>query len=472
MNPTAENYKQKWQKCLEIIRDNVGQDRFDVWFACAREVDMQPDGSLVISLPSHFFYEKYEDDFCEIISRALQRVFGRKVPLKYSVNLISNDKESVVTMTSPNRSPHSGSKFLRQMERPVNPIEEDTHGRDEIDSQLNNTFTFDNYCVGNANKLAYTIAEYIAKNPSRNEFNPFFLYGDVGVGKTHLAQAIGNYIKDTVPGSKVLFIPMRQFQYLLANATIKKQVPAFINWFERMDALLIDDLQELSHKDGTMNALFPIFNTLYQKGKKLIFTCDRPPVELDGITDRLIDRFKWGVTERLPKPDYLLRKAILEFKARKNGLDIPENIIELIAETSNGSVRELEGIVMGLLTRSISTGGEITLELAEQVMNHSIRKPKKKLINFDMIVEATAECFCLNADVIFSKSRVREIAEARQMIMYLTKKYTTLSLPAIGMKLNRKHTTVLHDIKIMKERIPVCEDLAQRLEIIEAELNS
>lgn len=236
------DYKEKWQKCLEIIRDNIGQQRFDVWFSCAREVSMK-DGSLIISLPSHFFFEKYEDDFCELISKSLTRVFGRKVPLKYAVNVIKNDADSVVTLTSPERTPHNGNKFSRQMERPVNPLEKEDKKSGDIDSQLNNTLTFDNYCVGGSNKLPYTIAEYIAHNPSKLEFNPFFLYGEVGVGKTHLMQAVGNHLKETMPGAKVLFIPMRQFQYLLANATQRKEIPAFIHWFEDMDALLIDDLQ-------------------------------------------------------------------------------------------------------------------------------------------------------------------------------------------------------------------------------------
>ncbi|MCM1291023.1 MAG: chromosomal replication initiator protein DnaA [Prevotella sp.] len=465
-----EDYKQKWKKCLDIIRDNVGPERFDVWFSCAREVTMK-DGSLIISLPSHFFFEKYEDDFCEIISLSLRRVFGRKVPIRYAVNIINNDSKSVVTLSSPERTKHSGTKFTRQMERPMNPLEDSSSKiKGEIESQLNNTFTFDNYCVGLSNKLPYTIAEYIAKNPSRNEFNPFFLYGDVGVGKTHLIQAIGNYIKDTVRNVNVLFIPMRQFQYLLANATVKKQIPAFINWFQKMDVLLIDDLQELSHKEGTMSAIFPIFNSLHQQGKKLIFTCDRPPVELDGISDRLIDRFKWGVTERLNKPDFQLRKQILQFKANKNGLDIPEEIINMIAENATGSVREIEGVVMGILTRSIMTGGEINRELVEQVMSHNIKKPIQKIVNFDMIVETTADSFSLNPDVIFGKSRVKEIAEARQIIMYLTKKHTGLSLPAIGAKLNRKHSTVLHDIRMISSKKEKDSELNSRLITIEKEL--
>lgn len=463
------DYKEKWSKCLDIIRDIVGQERFNTWFSCAKEVDTHDDG-LLISLPSHFYFEKYEDDFSELIKRVAQRVFGRYVPVNYCVNIIGNDDKAKVTLSSPQRTPHAGGKVQRQKERPFNPLENEPVKKSEIDSQLNSILTFENYCVGGSNKLPFTIAEYIARNPNRVEFNPFFLYGSVGVGKTHLMQAIGNQIKETVPGAKILFIPMRQFVYLLGVAKQKGNIPGFINWFQNLDVLLIDDLQELAHKSGSMEALFAIFNSLHLNGKKLIFTCDRPPKDLDGITDRLIDRFKWGITEELPKPDFHLRRAILEFKARKNGLDIPADVLDVIADNACGSIREIEGVVMGLLTRSISTGGDITLALAEQVMKHSIRKPQRRIINFDMIVEYTAECFNLNPDVIFSKSRVREIAEARQMIMFLTKKHTGLSLPAIGAKLNRKHTTVLHDIRTMEKKLPESPGLMARMDTIEADL--
>ena len=239
-----------------------------------------------------------------------------------------------------------------------------------------------------------------------------------------------------------------------------------------MDVLLIDDLQELSHKDGTAKVLFPIFNHLHQNGKALVFTCDRPPMELDGIADRLIDRFKWGITERLPKPDLALKKKILQFKASKSGLSLPPEVIDLIAEQSTGSVRELEGIVMGILTRSITLNAPIDLNLAQEVMKNSIKKVEKKTINFDMIVEATAEFYRLNPDVIFSNSRVRDIADARQVIMYLCHKLTSLSSSAIGQKLNRRHATVLHGISAITDRLPYAKELSMAVEKIEEGLRS
>ena len=423
------DYQKQWQKCLEIIRDNIGESRFDTWFKCATALSYA-NNELTIGLPSSFFYEKYEDDFYDILRSALKRVFGPDIKLIYRVGVIAGGrKDEQVTIPSPRKSHAVGSRFAQSMQS-SKPMESNgAEKSEEIDPQLNPSLNFENYCVGESNRLPFTIAEFIANHPEKSDFNPFFLYGDVGVGKTHLIQAIGIRIKERNPRAKVLFITLRQFQNLMASATI--------------------------------------FNHLHQRGKKLVFTCDRPPVELDGIADRLIDRFKWGITEKLPRPDRELRKKILSFKAAKNGLDLPEEVIDIVADKCTGSVRELEGIVMGLLTRSITLNAPINAALAEEVMKNSIKTVVKKTINFDMIVEATAEHYNLNPDVIFSKSRVRDIADARQMIMYLSHKHTDLSSTAIGMKLNRKHATVLHGISAVADRLPLVKDLSSSVEAIE-----
>ncbi len=457
-----EEYKLKWNKCLEKIRTNIGDERFRVWFSKVEAIDFT-DNKLVLLVPSRFYMEKFEDDFYNILRSAIFAHFGQGVQLAYDYYVIDGDKNSKVAIQSPEHSHLLKNKIEQKItaNRPV-----DQRGQ-VFDSQLNSTLNFENYCVGRSNKLPFTIAEHIANHPEKPDFNPFFLFGNVGVGKTHLIQAIGIRIKEKNPRARVLFVTMRQFQNLYANATIKKEIPEFINWFQSMDAILFDDLQELSNKTGTAEALFPIFNHLHQNNKKLIFTCDRPPMELDGIADRLIDRFKWGITEPLENPDYELRKSILEFKAKRNGLDLNDDIIDLIAKSSNGSVRELEGIVMGLYTRSITENCPITADLAEKVISHLVKKAEKKIVNFDMIVENTAEFYRLNPDAIFSKSRLRDIADARQMIMYLCKKHTGLSSPAIGAKLNRKHATVLHGISAITDRLEVSKELSDAVASIE-----
>lgn len=460
----TQDYISKWNRCLDIVRDNIGQSRFDTWFACARLVAFD-NNRLTIGLPSQFFYEKYEDDFYNILKFALRKEFGNDISLDYQVGMIANDDKAIVTLGQPTQSHVVGSKLTRSMQKPANP---EQPADSNIDPQLNPQLNFANYCVGESNRLAHTIADYIARHPKNSDFNPFFLYGDVGVGKTHLMQAIGIKIKEDNPNARVLFTTSRMFQNMYASAQIKHTVPSFINWFQQIDVLLLDDLQELATKVKTTDdALFPIFNYLHQNGKQLVFTCDRPPMELDGIADRLIDRFKWGITEQLPRPDLALRKQILNFKARKNGLDIPEDVIQLIAECADKSVRELEGIVMGLLTRSITLNAPIDIALAREVMKNSIKRVERKIVNFDMIVESTAEFFNLQADVIFSKSRVRDIADARQVIMYLAHKLTGLSSSAIGQKLNRQHATVLHGISAITDRIPYSKELETAVNTIE-----
>lgn len=458
------DYMKKWAECLELIKDNIGPARFDTWFACAEPVSFS-ENRLTLRLPSMFYYEKYEDDFYEILTLALKKVFGHRIQLAYDVPIVSDDNKSKVKIESPEKSHVIKNKLSNSFRKaPVEKLEPD------FDPQLNFSLNFENYCTGESNLLPYTIAEFIANNPGKPEFNPFFLYGNVGVGKTHLMQAIGIRIKERNPNARVLFMPMKQFQSQYAYATMAKTIPAFINWFQQMDVILFDDLQELSNKSGTAEALFPIFNHLQQNRKNIIFTCDRPPMELDGIADRLIDRFKWGITEPLPNPDYALRKKILEFKSKKNGLGLEEGIIDVIASEVTGSVRELENVVNGLLTRSICKNVPLSVELAREVMSHVVKTVERRPVNFEMIVESTAEYFNLNPDTLFSKSRQRDIADARQVVMYLSHKHTQLSSPAIGHKLNRKHATVLHGISSVKDRIPYSKELADAVMTIEADL--
>lgn len=457
-----KEFKTKWNKCLDKIRSNIGVERFNVWFSKIEPRSFD-NNTLVLLVPSRFFVEKLEDDFYDILSKALISEFGRGVRLAYDYYVINGDKNSRIAIESPQHSHIIKSK----LEQSIIANSPKNHSQN-FDSQLNDALNFENYCVGKSNKLPFTIAEHIANHPEKPDFNPFFLYGNVGVGKTHLIQAIGIRIKERNPRAKVLFTSIRGFMQLYQSAKLKGEIPQFIQWFQDKDALLFDDLQELSGKVGTANdALFPIFNHLHQNNKKLIFTCDRPPMELDGIADRLIDRFKWGITEPLESPDFELRRKILDFKAKRNGLELSDEIVDLIASSATKSVRELEGIVMGIYTRSITENSPITLELAEKVISHLVKKIEKKSVNFDMIVENTAEYYHLNPDAIFSKSRLRDIADARQMIMYLCKKHTDLSSTAIGAKLNRQHATVLHGISAIEDRLSFCKELEEVVSSIE-----
>lgn len=459
-----EDLKLKWAECQKFILDNIGESRFNAWFAKTVALKIEKN-KITLLVPSNFFVEKYEDDFLPLIHSALKKVFGRPLQIFYEVQVLAEDNGSHVTLGESRRSKAVGGKLERSAI-----AGHSGNSEASIDSQLNPVYNFENYCSGHSNMLAMTIASNIADNPRNNNFNPFFLYGDVGVGKTHLIQAIGIRVKEHNPNAKVLYTTAREFQHLYAQATIKKTIPQFINWFMQLEVLLMDDLQEIAGKIRTTEALFPIFNHLHQNGKQLVFTCDRPPMELDGIEDRLIDRFKWGLTERLPRPDAELRKKILKFKAEKNGLDLPADVISYIADNAVSSVREIEGIVMGVLTRSINLNVPITVELAKEVMKNTITMVEKRPVNFDMIVEAVAEYFNLNPDALFSKNRMRDINDARQIIMYLSHKLIGLSSTVIGRKLNRQHGTVLHGIAAVEERMPIMPEIAKAVEAIEADL--
>lgn len=466
MTQQYADHEHLWQQCLKIIRDIIGPELCDAWFSHTKSVSFN-DNKVTLCVPNQFIVEVYEQHYYNVLSSAMRRVYGENVSLSYQVRLVQDDDSSKITLRSVPQS-----RILKNpVEAKLKSSSTNLNGvaYEDVETNLNPSYNFANYCVGESNKLPYTIAEHIANHPDHTEFNPFFLYGSVGVGKTHLIQAIGIRIKELIPRARVLYVTLRVFQNQQSIAHMQKKIPDFINFYQSIDVLLIDDLQEIAGKTGTMDALFPIFHHLHQHGKKLIFTCDRPPKDLDGVTDRLIDRFKWGITEVLPKPDYDLRKKILLHKAAIYGLDIPMNVIDLIAANVTGSVRELEGVVGGILSHSISDNQPITEALAKRVMEHSI-KTKKHTINFDMIVETTAEFYSINPDVIFSKSRVNDIANARQVIMYLAKKYTDLSTPAIGQKLNRTHPTVLHGIKTITDRIPIEKSLSNAVNSIETML--
>lgn len=458
----AANAAATWARCRELIRASVSADSYSSWFADTRALSYDGD-TLVLQIASDFVKQLYEKHFCYELGKALTEVYGPDVRLLYEIGIVQDDASSSVRVSgvSPSEAPlpPQGGAAPQSVE--------------EVDDtlvSLNSYYTFDNYCVGESNRLPYTIARSIADHPERNDFNPFFLYGSVGVGKTHLVQAIARRIHSTRPRARICYESMRNFQNQYVIAQLKGKVPDFINYFQSIDVLLIDDLQELSGKRGTIDTLFPIFNYLHNSGRKLIFTCDRPPVNLEGIADRLIDRFKWGATEQLHRPDLELRKSILRRKAMAGGLELPDDVVDVIARNVEGSVRELEGVVAALISRSVFLSIPITKELALEIARKQAR-PRARSINFDMIVETTAEWYHISPDVIFSKSRVRDIAEARQVIMYMASKLLGLSRTAIGGKLKRAHSTVLHGVQAVADRLPIDRDMAEAVSWIESALN-
>ena len=458
MSPDS-HHKQLWQQCLDVIARQLPRDAFTTWFTPAESLGYS-NGKVTLRIPSAYFLEQYEDRFYNVFSSALKQVYGPQVRIEYKYDVIKDDPATEIKVDS-------------HLQPPVQLPQDNTQGvrYAKVDPQLNPKYSFENYCVGDSNRLAYSIAENLGSHPQQTMFNPFFLYGNTGVGKTHLIQAVGLRVIEKFPQAKVLYITSRTFENQYGTAVRQKRKNDFINFYQGIDVLLIDDIQELSGKSGTQDAFYPIFNFLHQKGKILVMTSDRPPVELADMMDRLISRFKWGVIEVLPNPDHELRKQILRHKSAVNGLDLSEEVISVIASHVTDSVRELEGVLMSLITRATLLNQQITPELARIVMQSTV-KMNKRSINFDMIVEATAAHFNIDADVIFSRSRLRDINDARQMIMYLCHKLTDLSSKSIGYKLNRTHVTVLHGIKTVEDRIGIDPGTAQSASEIEHTLRT
>lgn len=459
--------KKKWGECQALIKERLRNDTaYATWFEPTVAKSLRGN-VLTLTLPSGFCKELYEGEYYSVFSQAFREVFGPGIKIIYEYLVVKDAKGAKVKLPeSPSTRPREQKEQPRRS--PEAPAPREGSGQESYLPKMNEDLSFENYCVSPCNKLPWTIAESIARQPVNSTFNPFFLYGDVGVGKTHLMQAIGLHVKHVFPEKRVVFLPMKEFQRLYQNAYLRKEIPAFLQWFMRCDMLLFDDLQEIAGSEGTLNnALFPIFSHLQMQGKQLVFTCDRPPHELKELEDRLIDRFKWGIVEKLERPDQGLRKKILSFKARKNGLELPGDVIDFIASTPLDSVREIEGIVLGIMARAIKLGREIDMELAREVVGNAMKPSRKKTLNFDMIVEAAAEKYNLNSDVIFSKNRMKDVADARMAIMYLAQRLLGLTTGSIGRKLGRQHSTVIHGIKTVTARLEKDRAYADLLSEIE-----
>ena len=449
-----------WNKCLSILKDNLNEEQYNAWFK-PLSVFSYEDNKLVLNVPSQFFVEKLEGSYLNLVKTTLRHVYGDGVKLYYN--------DSAMTVKGATSSPSVDNRVEKSYPKDNNPFQKVEYG--DIDSQLNPKYTFENYCGSMCNKLAVSIGEAIATNPKCKTFNPLFIFGPTGVGKTHLIQAIGIKVKETQPQSRVLYVTARVFESQYTTAVRNNKVNDFINFYQSIDTLILDDIQEFAGKTATQNTFFHIFNHLHQNQKQLILSSDTRPVDMDGMVPRLISRFKWGMTAELTKPDFLLRRNVLTMRADQDGLAISGEILDYIANNVTDSVRELEGVIVSLLAHATMLNQEITLDLAKAVIANAV-KVSKKQITFEMIAEKVCEQYNLDTELIFGKSRKREISDARQVVMYLAKNLTQLSSTNIGTRLSRNHATVLHACKTIEERLTVEKTLQEEIVKIENELKS
>ncbi len=463
------NVAQQWNMCLDVIKANLPAEQFDVWFAPIVAVDYDQENSRVmLKVPSQFFVEQLEGRYINILSAALKKVFGDNVKLTYKYNVVGNDDASSIEQQGDN----SGARLKQDLKirhpRVANPFERED-SLDEIDPQLNPRYTLENYCSSMSNKLAVSVADAIATHPEIKTYNPFFVFGSTGVGKTHLLQAIGIKLKESNPRMRVLYVTARVFENQYTTAVLQKKVNDFINFYQSIDVLLLDDIQEFAGKPGTQNTFFHIFNHLHQHQRQLVMSSDCRPSELDGMVPRLISRFKWGMTVELEKPDYELRRKFLAMKAAQDGLDIDGEVLDFIAANVTDSVRELEGVMVALLAHATMLGQDITIDLARSVIGNTVKVTPRQL-TFELIAETVADYYNLSTDLIYGKSRKREISDARQLVMYLAKKEAQMSSPSIGAKLDRTHATVLHACIQIEQRMSIEKDFSREVQAITASL--
>ena len=456
-----------WNRCLSVIRDNVPETIYKTWFEPIVPL-MYQNKALTIGVPTQFFYEILEEKYADLLRVALNKEIGEGTQLVYRV-LIDKTNDQTIDLVGTNRSRVlPPSKDIKGANKAPNPMQ--APGPQDLDSQLNPNYNFENFIKGSSNELSRTVGETVAMNPAKT-FNPLFLYGSSGVGKTHLTNAIGTRIKELYPEKRVLYVSAHLFQVQYTDSVRTNHFNDFISFYQTIDVLIIDDIQEFAGLTKTQNTFFHIFNHLHQNGKQLILTSDRAPVMLQGMEDRLLTRFKWGLVAELEKPDTELRRNILRNKIRRDGLNIPESVVNYIAENVNESVRELEGIINSLLAQSIIFKREIDMDLAERIIRKAVRLQETKPITIETIISKVCEHYNFDESVIHSKTRKREVVQVRQIAMYLAKKHTEISASKIGMLIgNRDHATVLHACKIVKDLIEVNKPFKSELEEIEASL--
>lgn len=458
-----------WKECLEIIKDNISESVFNTWFTPIIPLKYEGD-DFTIQVPSQFFYEYLEEKYADLVHAVLSRVTGKRIILNYRIIIDTSNRSNGHT-TLPSERPANFSENQR-ITTNLNKAPNDLYQPSALDwdPNLNNRLCFHNFFEGTSNKLARSIALTIAQEPGK-EFNPCFIYGNSGVGKTHLCHAIGNKIMEIDPQKRALYISAHLFEVQFTDARKKNTHNDFVHFYQGVDVLILDDIHELAGKEKTQQAYYHIFNHLKLIGKQLVLTADKAPVDIQGLEERLLSRLKWGLTLEMHKPDLELRKKILHNKVKQDGSNISEEIINYIAENVIDHVRDLEGIISSLVAHSLVYNREVNLDLAKRVVSKTI-KMEKRHITLEKIQDVVSSYFKINIVEIHSKSRKREIVQARQVTMFLSKRYTDLSYSRIGMMVGKRdHATVLHACKTIQDSLDIDKGFRLKMNDIESLLH-
>ena len=475
MNNTADSV---WKNCLSFIKDNIQPQAYKTWFEPIVAVKLT-DLSLSIQVPSKFFYEWLEEHYVKILKVALTKELGDHAKLVYVIkmeNTYGNYQPFTEKIPSVNRSAIKSQQanipLKNKNPQLKNPFVIPGIRNIKIESQLNPVYSFENFLEGDSNRLARNAGIAVANKPGGTSFNPLLIFGGVGLGKTHLAHAIGVDVKDKYPEKTVLYITAEKFTQQYIESVKKNNRNDFIHFYQIIDVLIIDDVQFLSGKSGTQDVFFHIFNHLHQNGKQVILTSDKAPVDMQDIEQRLLSRFKWGLSAELQKPDFETRVSIVKNKLYRDGVEMSDEVIDYIAKNIKTNVRELEGAIISLIAQSSFNKKEITIGLAKEIVEKFVKNTKRE-VSIDYIQKVVSDYFQMDIDTLQSKTRKRHIVQARQLAMFFAKKFTKASLASIGSQIGqRDHATVLHACKTVdnlsstdKQFRKYVEDLTKKLSV-------
>ena len=454
-----------WDKCLALIKENVSEQQYKTWFSpIVFESFSDKDKTLLVQVPSPYVYEYLEEYYIDLLSRVLSKCFGAGVRLTYRIvadktHGLTTDVQADDAVGIERPQPTTrGNKAPTALDAAV---------PQDLNPQLNPKQTFNNFIEGSSNKLPRTVGLSIAEHPGKSTFNPFYMYGPSGCGKTHLINAIGVRCKELYPHKRVLYVSARLFQVQFTDSLLKKRINDFINFYQSIDVLIVDDIQEWATATSTLDTFFHIFNHLFRNGKQIILASDRPPVDLQGMKDRLLTRFSCGLIAEMEKPNVELCVDILKNKCRRDGLKIPEDVIRYIAQTASGSVRDLQGVINSLLAYSVVYNCNVDMHLAERVIKRAVKVDNHPL-TIDDILDKVCSHFNVTQQNVFSRSRKREYVLVRQVSMYLAQKYTKMPAARIGQLIgNRDHSTVIHSCSTIEKRLKIDKEFLNEISNIE-----
>ena len=458
------NPRALWEQCLQLIQENVSEQQFNTWFRPIVFESYSPSSkTILVQVPSQFVYEYLEENYVDLLRKVLTRCYGKGIKLTYN---ILTDKDNGIKLTVEPDDVGDIERSQPKTRGNQSPSVMDVASQD-LDSQLDPHHTFANFIEGDSNRLSRSIGLSIAEHPSTTQFNPMFIFGPSGCGKTHLINAIGVRAKELYPQKRILYVSARLFQVQYTNATLQNKINDFIAFYQTIDILIVDDIQEWMTATKTQDTFFHIFNHLFRNGKRIILASDRPPVDLKGMNERLLTRFSCGLIAELEKPNEQLCVDILNSKIKRDGLSIPKDVIQYIAQTANGSVRDLEGVINSLLAYSVVYNSNIDMRLAERVIKRAVKVDDRPL-TIDDIITTVCHHFNVSTAAVSGKSRKQEFVVARQVSMYLALKYTKMPTSRVGKLIGgRDHSTVIHSCSQVEKRLKIDKSFSEEITSIE-----